>query len=50
MKLGSGLADYWLNIIYQKHLPEKVRLTGNTGILLAGNTSAGVVGVKENTG
>jgi hypothetical protein len=28
-----------------RHLAEKVRLTGNTGILFAGNTSAGVVGI-----
>jgi hypothetical protein len=28
-----------------RHLAEKVRLTGNTGILFAGNTSAGIVGI-----
>jgi Putative MetA-pathway of phenol degradation len=48
--LGSGVADYWLNIIYQKHLSEKVRLTGNTGILFAGNTSTGVVGITTTRG
>lgn len=48
--LGSGLADYWLNVIYQKHLAEKVRLTGNTGVLFAGNTSTGVVGITATRG
>jgi hypothetical protein len=48
--LGSGLSDYWLNIIYQKHLAERVRLTGNTGILFAGNTSTGLIGVETTRG
>jgi len=48
--LGSGQADYWLNIIYQKHLSEKVRLTGNTGVLFAGNTSTGVIGITSTRG
>jgi len=48
--LGSGLADYWLNIIYQKHLTEKIRVTANTGVLFAGNTSTGVVGITTTRG
>ncbi len=49
-QLGSGLTDYWLNFIGQKHLSEKTRLTGNAGILFAGNTSVGVLGIQSNRG
>ncbi len=48
--LGSGLTDYWLNLIAQKHLSEKIRLTGNAGILFAGNTSTGLVGIQTTRG
>ncbi len=43
-QLGSGLTDYWLNMIAQKSLSPKTRLTGNLGYLFAGNTSTGALG------
>jgi hypothetical protein len=43
-QLGSGLEDYWLNVIAQKSFSEKTRLTANIGYLFAGNTSTGVLG------
>src|SRR5947209_17110905 len=30
-QLGSGLVDYWLNGIAQKHVTERTRITGNAG-------------------
>ena len=35
-QLGSGLSDYWLNLIAQKSLSPKTRITGNLGYLFAG--------------
>ncbi len=49
-QLGSGLVDYWLNFIGQKSVTEKTRVTGNLGILFAGNTSTGVVGTLNTRG
>lgn len=49
-ELGSGLTDYWLNFIGQKHFSETTRVTGNLGILFAGNTSTGVVGIDSTRG
>jgi hypothetical protein len=49
-QLGSGLADYWLNFIGQKSLSEKTRVTGNLGVLFAGNTSTGVIGLQNTRG
>jgi hypothetical protein len=49
-QLGSGLTDYALNFIGQKHLSEKTRLTANAGILFAGNTSTGVIGIDTTRG
>ena len=43
-QLGSGLNDYWLNLIAQKSLSHETRITGNLGYLFAGNTSTGVLG------
>jgi hypothetical protein len=43
-QLGSGLHDYWLNLIAQKTLSPKTRITGNLGYLFAGNTSTGALG------
>ena len=45
-QLGSGLRDYYFNLIAQKSLTEKVKLHLNGGFVLAGNTLTGVVGVK----
>jgi hypothetical protein len=43
-QLGSGLKDYWLNLIAQKSLSPKTRVTANLGYLFAGNTSTGALG------
>ena len=49
-QLGSGEKDYWLNFIAQKHLSEKNRLTGNLGIVFAGDTSTGDLGIHTERG
>ena len=49
-QLGSGLIDYWLNIILQKSVSESTRITGNLGFLFAGNTSTGVLGIETARG
>jgi len=48
--LGSGLIDYWLNLIAQVPASERTRITVNLGILFAGNTSTGVVGIQTTRG
>ena len=49
-ELGSGLTDYWLNLIAQEPLSEKTRINANFGFLFAGNTSTGVLGVQTTRG
>ena len=49
-ELGSGLTDYWLNFMMQKPLSASTRLTANVGLLFAGNTSTGVVGIQTKHG
>ncbi len=49
-ELGSGLTDYWLNLIAQKSLSDKTRINGNLGYLFAGNTSTGVLGIETARG
>jgi hypothetical protein len=49
-QLGSGLIDYWLNFIFQEPITPKTRLNLNTGVLFAGNTSTGAVGVNTTRG
>ncbi len=49
-ELGSGLTDYWLNLIAQEPLGEKTRVNANFGFLFAGNTSTGVLGVQTTRG
>jgi len=49
-QLGSGLTDYWLNFILQKPFSDKTRLNANLGVLLAGNTSTGDVGIRTTRG
>jgi Putative MetA-pathway of phenol degradation len=49
-QLGSGLKDYWLNLIAQKSLTPKTRIAGNLGYLFAGNTSTGVLGTQTTRG
>jgi hypothetical protein len=48
--LGSGLIDYWLNLIAQVPASDRTRITVNLGILFAGNTSTGVVGIETTRG
>jgi hypothetical protein len=49
-ELGSGLTDYWLNLIMQKKLSEASRINVNLGVLFAGNTSTGDVGIQTRRG
>jgi hypothetical protein len=49
-QLGSGLIDYWLNLIAQKSISGKTRVNMNLGYLFAGNTSTGVVGIQNTRG
>ena len=49
-QLGSGLTDYWLNLIAQKSLSDKARMNVNLGYLFAGNTSTGAVGIQSTRG
>jgi hypothetical protein len=49
-QLGSGLTDYWLNVIAQKSVSPKTRITGNLGYLFTGNTSTGVLGITSTRG
>jgi len=49
-QLGSGLTDYWLNLIAQKSLSDKTRINANLGYLFAGNSSTGVVGIRNTRG
>jgi hypothetical protein len=46
-QLGSGESDYWFNFIAQKHLSGKNRLTVNAGIVFAGDTSTGDLGIHS---
>jgi hypothetical protein len=46
-QLGSGLADLYLNGIFQKSLSSKTKLRWNGGILFSGNETTGVVGIKS---
>lgn len=45
-QLGSGLADFFLNGILQKSLTKKTTLRLNGGILFAGNTTTGDLGIR----
>ena len=49
-QLGSGLNDYWLNLIARKSLSRRTRITGNFGYLFAGNTSTGALGTQTTRG
>jgi Putative MetA-pathway of phenol degradation len=49
-ELGSGLTDYWLNFIVQQPISGTTRINLNLGILFAGNTSTGVVGIETTRG
>ena len=45
-QLGSGLVDYWLYGIAQKAITDRTVVHVNTGILFAGDTSTGVIGIQ----
>jgi hypothetical protein len=49
-ELGSGLTDYWLNVIVQKPFSDATRFNANLGLLFAGNTSTGAVGIQTRRG
>lgn len=49
-ELGSGLTDYWLNLMAQEPFTARTRLNGNLGFLFAGNTSTGVLGLQTTRG
>ena len=49
-ELGSGLTDYWLNVIVQKPFSDTTRVNVNIGLLFAGNTSTGAVGIQTRRG
>jgi hypothetical protein len=48
--LGSGIADYWLNGIFQKKVTDRVTLRINSGILFSGNTLTGAIGIRASRG
>ena len=45
-QIGSGLTDYFLNGILQKSVTRETKLRLNGGVLFAGNTTTGVIGIK----
>jgi hypothetical protein len=49
-ELGSGLTDYWLNFILQEPLSDETRFNVNLGVLFAGNTSTGIIGIQTTRG
>jgi hypothetical protein len=49
-QLGSGVTDFWLYGVAQKSLTQKVKGRLNGGVLFAGNTSTGVVGLRTTKG
>ncbi|HKO97937.1 MAG TPA: transporter [Pyrinomonadaceae bacterium] len=46
-QLGSGLADLYINSIFQKTVTEKTKLRWNGGVLFSGNETTGVVGIRS---
>jgi hypothetical protein len=49
-QLGSGVTDYWLYGVAQKSLTKKTKGRLNAGILFAGNSSTGLVGISATKG
>jgi hypothetical protein len=49
-QLGSGLVDYWLYGVLQKSLTKRTTGRLNSGILFAGNSSTGLVGIRSTRG
>jgi hypothetical protein len=48
--LGSGLTDYWLNFAMQRPLSAATRINYNLGLLFAGNTATGAIGIQTRRG
>lgn len=46
-QLGSGLVDYGLNGIWQYRANDRWTWRSNAGVVLAGNTQTGIVGIRE---
>lgn len=49
-QLGSGLVDYWLYGVLQKSLTKRTTARLNGGILFAGNSSTGLIGINSTRG
>lgn len=49
-QLGSGTTDYWLYGVAQKSFTGKTKGRINAGILFAGNTSTGLIGIRTTRG
>jgi hypothetical protein len=49
-QIGSGLIDYWLYGVLQKSLTERTTGRLNGGILFAGNSSTGLIGIEAARG
>lgn len=49
-QLGSGLIDYWLYGVLQKSLTKRTVARVNGGILFAGNSSTGLIGIEGTRG
>jgi hypothetical protein len=49
-QIGSGLVDYWLYGVLQKSLTKRTTGRLNGGILFAGNSSTGLIGIEAARG
>ena len=49
-QLGSGLIDYWLYGVVQKSITKRTVARLNGGVLFAGNSSTGLIGIEANRG
>ncbi|HZE70995.1 MAG TPA: hypothetical protein VE135_15915 [Pyrinomonadaceae bacterium] len=47
---GSGLIDYWLYGVLQKSVTKRIKVRLNDGILFAGNSSTGLIGIEATRG
>lgn len=49
-QMGSGLVDYWLYGVLQKSLTKRTTGRLNGGVLFAGNSSTGLIGIESTRG
>ncbi|HZI46609.1 MAG TPA: transporter [Pyrinomonadaceae bacterium] len=49
-QIGSGLVDYWLYGVLQKSFTKRTTGRLNGGILFAGNSSTGLIGIESSRG